>query len=93
QVDRLLPRDGNTGCGRQKFSPGTPNKPRDAHALIDASGRDIRLESDGGVNVNNLRETAAAGADTFVAGSAIFNAPDYREVIEKMRTELASSRA
>ena len=57
-----------------------------------ASGRDIRLEIDGGVNVNNIREIAAAGADTFVAGSAIFNAPNYQEVIDKMRSELALTR-
>lgn len=77
---------------RQKFIPGTLDKLREARALIDASGRDIRLEIDGGVNVNNIREIAAAGADTFVAGSAIFNAPDYQEVIAKMRAELAQAR-
>ena len=57
-----------------------------------AAGRVIRLEIDGGVNVGNIREIAAAGADTFVAGSAIFNAPNYQEVIEKMRAELALAR-
>jgi ribulose-phosphate 3-epimerase len=93
KVDMILLMSVNPGFGGQKFIPGTLNKLREARALIDASGRDIRLEIDGGVNVNNIREIAAAGADTFVAGSAIFNAPDYREVIEKMRTELASSRA
>ena len=62
---------------------------REARALIDASGRDIRLEIDGGVNVNNIREIAAAGADTFVAGSAIFGKPDYKAVIDAMRAELA----
>ncbi len=93
KVDMILLMSVNPGFGGQKFIPGTLNKLREARALIDASGRDIRLEIDGGVNVNNIREIAAAGADTFVAGSAIFNAPDYREVIEKMRAELASARA
>ena len=61
-------------------------------ALIDASGREIRLEIDGGVNVQNIREIAEAGADTFVAGSAIFNQPDYKAVIDAMRAELAQVR-
>jgi ribulose-phosphate 3-epimerase len=61
---------------------------REARALIDASGYDIRLEIDGGVTPKNIAEIAAAGADTFVAGSAIFNQPDYRAVINKMRAEL-----
>ncbi|MCF5636118.1 ribulose-phosphate 3-epimerase [Pseudomonas syringae] len=91
--DMILLMSVNPGFGGQKFIPGTLNKLREARALIEASGRDIRLEIDGGVNVNNIREIAAAGADTFVAGSAIFNALDYREVIDKMRTELASARA
>jgi ribulose-phosphate 3-epimerase len=64
-------------------------KLRQVRKLIDDSGRDIRLEVDGGVNVNNIREIAQAGADMFVAGSAIFNQPDYAEVINKMRDELA----
>ncbi|MCY1404262.1 Ribulose-phosphate 3-epimerase [compost metagenome] len=81
----------NPGFGGQKFIPGTLDKLREARALIDASGRDIRLEIDGGVNVKNIREIAAAGADTFVAGSAIFNAPDYAEVIAAMRAELAQA--
>ena len=68
------------------------DKLREARALIEASGRDIRLEIDGGVNVKNIREIAAAGADTFVAGSAIFNTPDYAEVIAAMRAELALAR-
>ena len=58
-------------------------------ALIDASGRDIRLEVDGGISAKNIAQVAAAGADTFVAGSAIFNGGDYSETIEKMRNELA----
>jgi ribulose-phosphate 3-epimerase len=62
---------------------------REARALIDASGFDIRLEIDGGVTTGNIADIAAAGADTFVAGSAIFNAPDYRAVIADMRAALA----
>jgi ribulose-phosphate 3-epimerase len=104
-VDRSLQliRDGGCKAGLV-FNPATPldvlkyvmdkvDKLREARALIDASGRDIRLEIDGGVNVNNIREIAAAGADTFVAGSAIFNAPNYKEVIDKMRSELALARS
>ena len=92
KVDMVLLMSVNPGFGGQKFIPGTLDKLREARALIDASGRDIRLEIDGGVNVGNIREIAAAGADTFVAGSAIFNAPNYQEVIEKMRAELALAR-
>ncbi|MCA4079356.1 ribulose-phosphate 3-epimerase, partial [Pseudomonas kurunegalensis] len=92
KIDMVLLMSVNPGFGGQKFIPGTLDKLREARALIDASGRDIRLEIDGGVNVNNIREIAAAGADTFVAGSAIFNAPDYQEVIAKMRAELAQAR-
>ncbi len=77
------------GFGGQKFIPGTLDKLREARALIDASGRDIRLEIDGGVNEKNIREIAEAGADTFVAGSAIFSKPDYKAVIDAMRSELA----
>ena len=65
------------------------DKLREARALIDAGGYDIRLEVDGGVGPGNIREIAAAGADTFVAGSAIFNQPDYKAVIDDMRRELA----
>ncbi|RZI87000.1 MAG: ribulose-phosphate 3-epimerase [Pseudomonas sp.] len=92
KVDMILLMSVNPGFGGQKFIPGTLDKLREARALIDASGRDIRLEIDGGVNVNNIREITAAGADTFVAGSAIFNAPDYQEVIAKMRAEMALAR-
>jgi len=92
KVDMILLMSVNPGFGGQKFIPGTLDKLREARALIDASGRDIRLEIDGGVNVNNIREITAAGADTFVAGSAIFNAPDYHEVIAKMRAEMALAR-
>ena len=93
KVDMILLMSVNPGFGGQKFIPATLDKLREARALIDASGRDIRLEIDGGVNVGNIREIAAAGADTFVAGSAIFNAPDYAEVIRQMRAELAQARA
>ena len=79
----------NPGFGGQKFIPGTLDKLREARALIDASGRDIRLEVDGGVSEQNIRQIAEAGADTFVAGSAIFNKPDYKAVIDRMRSELA----
>ena len=93
KVDMILLMSVNPGFGGQKFIPGTLDKLREARALIEASGREIRLEIDGGVNVKNIREIAAAGADTFVAGSAIFNAPDYAEVIAQMRAELALVRA
>ncbi|MBO3277568.1 ribulose-phosphate 3-epimerase [Pseudomonas schmalbachii] len=89
KVDMILLMSVNPGFGGQKFIPGTLGKLREARALIEASGRDIRLEIDGGVNVKNIREIAEAGADTFVAGSAIFNAPDYAEVIRTMHAELA----
>ena len=93
KVDMVLLMSVNPGFGGQKFIPGTLDKLREARALIDASGRDIRLEIDGGVNVSNIGAIAAAGADTFVAGSAIFNAPDYAQVISAMRAELAKVRA
>jgi len=89
KVDVILLMSVNPGFGGQKFIPGTLQKLRDVRARIQASGRDIRLEIDGGVGVQNIREIAEAGADMFVAGSAIFNAPDYAEVIAKMRAELA----
>lgn len=93
KVDMVLLMSVNPGFGGQKFIPGTLDKLREARALIDASGREIRLEIDGGVNVQNIRAIAEAGADTFVAGSAIFNAPDYGEVIAQMRSELAQVRS
>lgn len=89
KVDVILLMSVNPGFGGQKFIPGTLQKLRDARERIRASGRSIRLEIDGGVGVQNIREIAEAGADMFVAGSAIFNAPDYAEVIAKMRAELA----
>lgn len=89
KVDMILLMSVNPGFGGQKFIPSTLDKLREARALISASGRDIRLEVDGGVNLHNIRAIAEAGADTFVAGSAIFNAPDYAEIIAQMRAELA----
>lgn len=89
KVDMVLLMSVNPGFGGQKFIPSTLDKLREARALIDQSGRDIRLEVDGGVTPGNIAEIAAAGADTFVAGSAIFNQPDYKAVIDTMRTELA----
>ena len=80
----------NPGFGGQSFIPGTLDKLREARTLIDASGYDIRLEIDGGVSAKNIAEIAAAGADTFVAGSAIFNQPDYATVIAEMRSQLAT---
>ena len=90
KVDMILLMSVNPGFGGQKFIPSTLDKLREVRALIDASGLDIRLEVDGGVTPSNIGEIAAAGADTFVAGSAIFNQPDYRAVIDQMRAELAS---
>jgi ribulose-phosphate 3-epimerase len=90
KVDMILLMSVNPGFGGQSFIPGTLDKLREARALIDQSGFDIRLEVDGGVTAKNIGKIAAAGADTFVAGSAIFNAPDYAEVIAGMRAELAA---
>ena len=91
KVDMILLMSVNPGFGGQSFIPGTLDKLREARALIDRSGFDIRLEVDGGVTAKNIGEIAAAGADTFVAGSAIFNAPDYAEVIAAMRAEIESA--
>jgi len=90
KVDMVLLMSVNPGFGGQSFIPSTLGKLREARQLIDGSGLDIRLEVDGGVGPGNIREVAEAGADTFVAGSAIFGQPDYAEVIAKMRGELAS---
>jgi ribulose-phosphate 3-epimerase len=88
KVDMILLMSVNPGFGGQKFIPATLDKLREVRALIDDSGLDIRLEVDGGVTTGNIAEIAAAGADTFVAGSAIFNAGDYQQAIDTMRTEL-----
>jgi ribulose-phosphate 3-epimerase len=89
RLDMILLMSVNPGFGGQKFIPSTLQKLTQAKALIDASGYPIRLEVDGGVGVANIAEIAAAGADTFVAGSAIFNHPNYAEVIAQMREQLA----
>jgi len=95
KVDMVLLMSVNPGFGGQSFIPSTLDKLREARKIIDVSGRDIRLEIDGGVKVNNIGEIAAAGADTFVAGSAIFGAAQesdpnvYDSVVQAMRDELA----
>lgn len=89
KVDMVLLMSVNPGFGGQSFIPSTLRKLREARELIDASGFDIRLEVDGGITPKNIAEVAAAGADTFVAGSAIFNQPDYAKVIAEMRRQLA----
>ena len=88
KVDLVLLMSVNPGFGGQSFIPSTLPKLREARAMIDAVGLPIRLEVDGGVSAANIREIAEAGADTFVAGSAIFNQPDYQAVIDKMRQEI-----
>jgi len=91
KVDLVLLMSVNPGFGGQSFIPSTLPKLREARALIDAAGLPIRLEVDGGVSAANIREIAEAGADTFVAGSAIFNQPDYQAVIDTMRQELEAA--
>lgn len=90
KLDVILLMSVNPGFGGQSFIPATLDKLRAVRQIIDESGRDIRLEVDGGVKVDNIAEIAEAGADMFVAGSAIFSQPDYQAVIEQMRAELAS---
>ncbi|MGD9861109.1 MAG: ribulose-phosphate 3-epimerase [Marinobacterium sp.] len=89
KVDMILLMSVNPGFGGQKFIPATLDKLRQVRQRIDESGFDIRLEVDGGVGIGNIAEIAAAGADTFVAGSAIFNTDDYAATIAQMRDELA----
>ncbi len=93
KLDMILLMSVNPGFGGQSFIPSTLNKLRTVRSLIDESGLDIRLEVDGGVKVDNIAEIAAAGADTFVAGSAIFNSPDYAQTVTKMREEIAKGTA
>ncbi len=88
-IDLVLVMSVNPGFGGQTFIPGALKKIERIRRLIDASGRDVRLEVDGGIKVDNIRAAADAGADTFVAGSAIFGQPDYRAVIDAMRAALA----
>lgn len=92
KVDMILLMSVNPGFGGQKFIPATLAKLREARKLIDDSKFPIRLEIDGGVKVDNIREIAEAGADTFVAGSAIFNTPDYKTTVAAMRAELAKAK-
>ena len=91
-IDMVLIMSVNPGFGGQSFIPRALDKLRAARERIDASGRDIRLEIDGGVKVDNIAEIAAAGADTFVAGSAIFGADDYRATIDAMREAIGRGR-
>jgi ribulose-phosphate 3-epimerase len=91
KVDLVLIMSVNPGFGGQSFIASALRKIEQARRLIDASGRDIRLEVDGGIKTDNIRRVADAGADTFVAGSAIFGQPDYRAVIQAMRAELAGA--
>ena len=91
KVDMVLLMSVNPGFGGQAFIPSALDKLAEARRIIDDSGREIRLEIDGGVKVDNIGEIAAAGADTFVAGSAIFGSADYRATIEAMRSEIAKA--
>jgi ribulose-phosphate 3-epimerase len=91
-LDMVLLMSVNPGFGGQAFIPSALDKLRAVRKKIDASGKAIRLEIDGGVKADNIGEIAAAGADTFVAGSAIFNAPDYRQVIADMRDAVAAAK-
>jgi ribulose-phosphate 3-epimerase len=91
KIDMILLMSVNPGFGGQKFIPSALPKLKAAREMIRASGRDIRLEIDGGVKVDNIGAIAAAGADTFVAGSAIFGAKDYRATIAAMRSEIGKA--
>ena len=89
ELDLVLLMSVNPGFGGQSFIPSALTKLKQVRQMIDRTGKNIRLEIDGGVKVDNIAEIAAAGADTFVAGSAIFNAPNYEQVIGQMRAEIA----
>lgn len=91
KLDMILIMSVNPGFGGQAFIPGALEKLREARTLIENSGRTIRLEVDGGVNADNIRAIAEAGADTFVAGSAIFGSPSYADTISRFRKELAAA--
>lgn len=91
KVDMVLIMSVNPGFGGQAFIPSTLDKLRAAREIIDASGREIRLEVDGGVSADNIGEIAAAGADTFVAGSAIFGSDDYEATIAAMKAAIADT--
>ncbi len=92
ELDLVLLMSVNPGFGGQSFIPSALTKLKQVRQMIDRTGKNIRLEIDGGVKVENIAEIAAAGADTFVAGSAIFNAPNYEQVIGQMRAEIAKVR-
>lgn len=92
-VDLVLIMSVNPGFGGQSFIPSSLTKLSDAREQIDASGRDIRLQVDGGIKIDNICAAAAAGADSFVAGTAIFGAADYAETIALMRVEIAKAEA
>ncbi len=89
KLDMVLLMSVNPGFGGQKFIPATLDKIQQVRQIIDASGRNIRLEVDGGINIQNIGDVAKAGADTFVAGSAIFHSSDYRQTIQAMRKAIA----
>ena len=89
-IDMILLMSVNPGFGGQKFIDSTLNKITKVRSLIDKAGKDIRLEVDGGINIDNIAKVAKAGADTFVAGSAIFNSDDYKKTIKSMRDKLQS---
>ena len=91
KLDLLLLMSVNPGFGGQSFIPRSIDRLNRTRAMIDALGQDIRLEIDGGVKIDNIGQIAAAGADTFVAGSAIFGSPDYSSTIERMRAEISSA--
>jgi ribulose-phosphate 3-epimerase len=92
-LDLVLIMSVNPGFGGQEFIPTTLRKLADARARIDASGRPVRLEVDGGIKTNNIRAAARAGADTFVAGSAIFGSSDYGRTIREMRQQISQEAA
>jgi ribulose-phosphate 3-epimerase len=89
ELDLVLLMSVNPGFGGQSFISGTLNKIEKVRQMIDASGKDIRLEVDGGVNLNTIGDVAAAGADTFVAGSAIFGTDNYEDTISKLRAQIS----
>ncbi len=93
KIDLILIMSVNPGFGGQSFIDSALRKTEQARKLIERTGRDIRLEVDGGIKIDNIRRVADAGADTFVAGSAIFGKPDYKAVIDAMRTELSRGTA
>jgi ribulose-phosphate 3-epimerase len=91
ELDMILLMSVNPGFGGQSFIPSSLDKLRQVRKLIDESGMEIRLEIDGGVKIDNIQEIASAGADTFVAGSAIFNTDNYKATIDSMRSELSKA--